>query len=102
MTQEFNLDNVDVRNNAAESRFEARLGDDLALIEYQLSDKVIAYTHTEVPPAFEGKGVAAKMARAALEYAKEQGLMVAPFCPYIASYIKRHPEYQSITIDVSR
>ncbi|MCA9910763.1 MAG: N-acetyltransferase, partial [Gammaproteobacteria bacterium] len=50
----------------------------------------------EVPPAYEGQGIAARLAHAALEYAKEQGLKVNPVCPYVKAYLRKHPEYQSI------
>lgn len=88
-----NTDDIEVRNNAAEQRFEARIGDEIAEIKYQFMDGAIVFTHTEVPEDLEGHGIAAKMAHTALEDAKARHLAVIPFCPYVASYIKRHPEY---------
>ena len=52
--------------------------------------------HTVVPPAFEGKGVASALATAALGYAREHGLKVKPICPFMAGYIKKHPEWQDL------
>lgn len=86
-----------VVHNEAEQRFEVALGGALALVEYQRAGNNIIFTHTEVPPAFEGQGVANRMAYAALEYAKANGLKVQALCPFIALYVKKHKEYQSIT-----
>ncbi len=89
---------VDVTNNieAHPPRFEAHIDDQLAMIQYQLRGDTIVFTHTEVPVEFEGQGIASQMAHIALEHAKTQNLRVLPLCPYVAGYIKRHPEYQSL------
>jgi predicted GNAT family acetyltransferase len=85
-----------VINNQAENRFEARVDGHLARAEYiRISNRIIL-THTEVSPALKGKGIASLMAKAALEYARAEGLKVAPLCPYMAGYIKRHPEYKDL------
>lgn len=94
---DINFDNLEVINNVEEKRFEVRLGDQIAMIEYMRAGDNIIYTHTEVPSAFEGRGVANKMAKVALEYAKNEGLKVQPLCPFVALYIRKHKEYQSIT-----
>jgi predicted GNAT family acetyltransferase len=82
----------DVANNEAERRFEVRLGDDVAFAEYRLVQDGIILPHTEVPKAFEGKGVASGLARAAMAYAREHGLQVIPTCPFMAGYMQKHPE----------
>jgi len=86
--------NVEVVNNKALGRFEIDLGGELALAEYMLEGEAIIFTHTEVPAAHEGKGIASQLAFAALEYAKAQELTVHANCAFFA---RRHPEYQSIT-----
>ena len=53
-------------------------------------------THTEVPPAFEGRGIAAALVREALAWARAQGLKVWPLCSYVAVYMRRHPETQDL------
>lgn len=82
-----------VENNEAEGRFQIGDGEAVAVLEYELSDGEIALTHTEVAPELEGRGLAGKLARAALEYARERGLKVVPLCGYVEAYIRRHPEY---------
>jgi uncharacterized protein len=82
-------------NNAEEHRFEIKLGGDVAFIDYMLNGSNITMTHTEVPPAFEGKGIAGKLAKFALDWAAAEGYKVNPVCPYVKSYINKHPEYQA-------
>ncbi|SRR6266542_3954664 len=89
-------ESAEVRNNRAAQRFELVIGDRLAQIAYAERDGVITFIHTEVPPELEGQGIASRMAHTALEYARERQLRVVPRCPYVAGYIRRHPEYQSL------
>jgi uncharacterized protein len=85
-----------VTDNPAEHRFEVRLGADVAFAEYRLKPGQIVLPHTVVPPAFEGKGVASALARHAFGHARAQGLTVVPTCPFMASWVKKHPEAQDI------
>jgi predicted GNAT family acetyltransferase len=87
---------IDVVNNEAAHRFEAKLGDAVAFTEYRLRDGVIILPHTEVPDAFAGKGVGGQLAKAVLGYAREQGLEVVPTCPFLAAYITKHPEWHDL------
>jgi uncharacterized protein len=64
--------------------------------DYHLIDNVMWLTHTEVPPALEGRGIAARLVQAALEHARAEGLRVKPACSYVRTYLKRHPEYQDL------
>ncbi len=89
-------DAVDVIDNTAEHRFEVRLAGDTAFAEYHLKPGQIVLPHTVVPPAFEGKGVASALARHAFGYAREHGLTVIPTCPFMAGWIKKHPEAQDV------
>ncbi len=92
-----NVNALEVVNNSAESRFEVKLNGEIGMVEYMLHGKNITFTHTEVPVAFEGKGIAGKMAKFALDYARDHEMMVNPLCPYIKQYIERHPEYKVLT-----
>lgn len=89
-------DDLKVINNTDDGRFEIHLGDDVAYAEYRLLKTGILFPHTEVPSAFEGKGVGSKLVRTALDYAREHSQAVMPVCPFFASYIKRHEEYQDL------
>ena len=62
------------------------------VLEYRLAQDRIAMLHTYVPEAMEGKGVAAALVTAGLEYARAEGLKVQPYCPYVAAFIKKHAD----------
>ena len=90
------LAKVAVENNTAAQRFEAEVDGQLAVVEYGFVDGSIVFTHTEVPPALKGHGLADKLVRTALEDARAHQLTVVPLCPFVASYLRRHPEYQAL------
>ena len=85
-----------VENNAAAGRFEAVVDGQLAQAQYRRVGERILFTHTEVPEQLEGRGIAGQLARAGLDFSRAEGLTVVPLCPFIASYIERHPEYQDL------
>jgi len=82
----------DVVHNPAAQRFELRVGEHLCIAQYQLADGVMWLTHTEVPPAIEGRGHAARVVQAALDHARAHGLKVRPACSYVRAFMRRHPE----------
>jgi len=82
-----------VRDNPAESRYEVFSDGRLAgFAQYVLRDDRITMFHTEVEPAFEGEGLGGELAREALDDVRARGLMVEPLCPFIASFIRHHPD----------
>src|SRR6201999_3715962 len=89
-------ENIAVVNNEADQRFQAEVGGNLAYLQYHKRQGQIVYTHTEVPKEMEGKGIGGKLAKAALEQAKAEHLRVVAQCPFVASYIQRHKEYQPL------
>lgn len=86
----------DVVHNAAEMRFEARVERWLCRCDYRMQDGVMLLVHTEVAPALEGRGIAARLVRAALDHAQAHGLKVQPRCSYVRAYMRRHPETASL------
>jgi uncharacterized protein len=87
----------EIRDNADEMRWEARLDDRLAgFLMYDTAPGEITLIHTEVDPAFEGHGIGSRLARAALDDARSHGLAVIPECPFVRSYLRRHPEYRDL------
>jgi len=81
-----------VVHNAAASRFEAVVEDGLCRADYRLAGDVMQLVHTEVPRKLEGRGVAGQVVRGALDYARANGLKVAPVCSYVRAYMRRHKE----------
>jgi predicted GNAT family acetyltransferase len=64
--------------------------------DYRLVDGVMHMTHTETHPSLRGRGIAAALVQAALEHARSHDLKVEPHCSYVAAYMRRHPETQSL------
>ena len=94
--------NFQVTNNERTHRFEVELGDQTAFLSYRHVGGSLTLDHTEVPPELEGRGIASKLARTALDYAREQGLQVVPICPYISKYLKKHSEYLDLLSEENR
>lgn len=67
-----------------------------ALCAYRRDGPWLVLHHTEVPPALQGRGLAAVLVQAALDWARAQGLAVRPTCSYVAAYMRRHPETQDL------
>jgi uncharacterized protein len=83
-------------NNKLKHRFETEVGSKTAFLNYILREKVITFTHTEVPSSLNGRGIGTALVKAGLSNAIEQGLRVVPQCPFVADFISTHPQYQSI------
>lgn len=85
-----------VRDNKAEHEFELVVEGHRAIAAYQIEGDTIVFTHTIVPKAIEGRGVASRLIRGALDQVRDRGLKVIPQCPFVAAYIKRHPDTQDL------
>lgn len=92
------MDTSPVVTDARERRrFEAHVDGALAgFAEYIRTPELVVYPHTEVDDAFEGKGIGSTLARTALDDARERGLRVIATCPFIHSWMGRHPEYADL------
>lgn len=88
---------VVVRDAPHRHRYEAVIGDAVAgFVAYDQVTGDLAFTHTEVTGEFEGTGVGSALARAALDDCRAKGVKVQVFCPFIAGWIDRHPDYQEL------
>jgi len=86
-------DQLEVRHRTDRDRFEIVVEHKKAFITYRREGVRLVLDHTWVPPEFEGNGIADRLTRTALEYARSEGLKVVPECPYVAAWLRRHPEY---------
>ncbi len=87
---------VAITHDTARRRFEATVDGQLCVADYQLRGNVVWMTHTGVPPAVGGRGIAAELVRVALAWAAENGYKVEPSCSYVEVYMRRHPETQKL------
>ncbi len=86
----------EVRNNEAKGRYELAVDGQMAVAAYDRREGALVFTHTQVPVALEGQGLASRLIKAALDDAREQGLKIIPLCEFVAAYIDRHPEEQDL------
>jgi uncharacterized protein len=87
---------ADVVNNEAHQRFELTVEGHLAATYYKLSDGVITFVHTDVPPELGGKGVGSALVKGALDQVRAGGLKVIAQCPFVKAYIDKHTEYADL------
>jgi predicted GNAT family acetyltransferase len=85
-----------VTHDAVAQRFEAQVAGRLSVCAYHRSGEVVHFTHTEVPRALQGQGIAAVLVQTALDWARAEGLRVRPACSYVATYMRRHPQTQDL------
>jgi predicted GNAT family acetyltransferase len=87
-------DQITVADNAGEARYEIRVDGDLAgFVTYRPRPGLIELVHTEIDEEFEGRGLGSQLISFALDDARERGLAVLPFCPFVNDYIQRHRQY---------
>lgn len=91
---------VPVITDAAERcRYEAHVGGELAgILEYVVKHRRLALIHTEVVPSHEGQGIGSALVRYGLDLARSNGWRVIAVCPYVQSYLARHPEDDDIVV----
>jgi uncharacterized protein len=88
--------NLPLVKNEHLKQFEMMVDDYKAKIVYSENHFTISLLHTEVPPALEGKGVATAIIEKTLAYLEKNHFRLIPLCPFVAAYIKRHPEWKMI------
>ena len=87
-------DVVDARDRR---RYEITADGEVAgFAEYILTDELVTFTHTEIDPAFEGRGLGGALVRAALDDVRSRGLTVLPLCPFVKGWIQRHRDYADL------
>jgi len=84
------------RDNEARDRFELDVDGMIAFVAYRKSPGAITLVHTVVPPELGGRGVGSKLARATLDAVRAQGRALSVECPFIRSFMAKHPEYNDL------
>ena len=97
------MNDVTITDQPESHRYQLRVGSaDAAHAEYNLLKGAVMFTHTEVLPEFEGKGLGSQLAKFALDDVRQRGLQAIPVCQFIAGYIRRHPEYLDLVSEENR
>jgi uncharacterized protein len=86
------MESINIVNNERQEQFQASVDGEIAYMEYRFKDDMIVLMHTDVPDRLSGKGIATSLAAFAFKYAKEKGLKVKVYCPFVLTFVKRHPE----------
>ncbi len=87
------MDAPEVRHAPEARRFEIGLpGGEPAVLEYELRDGAIVFTHTFVPATQRGHGYAARLVAAGVSHARAHGLRIVPACHYVAAWLGREVE----------
>ncbi|MFL5961718.1 MAG: GNAT family N-acetyltransferase [Gaiellaceae bacterium] len=88
-----------VTDRPNELRYEIEVDGEVAgFLMYRREDGVLELVHTDVDPKWEGKGVGAALVQGALDDVRARELKVRPYCPFVAAYIRRHPEYDDLVV----
>ena len=83
-----------VTDNQEKRRFEAEVANNTVFVDYIRAKDAVFLTHTEVPPILEGQGIGGDLVKQTLEILKVEEAKLAPLCPFVAAYLKRHPEWK--------
>lgn len=87
---------LEIRHNAAQSRFEATVEGLLCRADYRRVGDVLRVHHTEVPPSLEGRGIAGELVKEMFAHAARNGLRIDPVCSYVRAWARRHPEVERL------
>ncbi len=85
-----------IRHDAAGRRFSIEVDGHVGYVEYELTDVAMTITHTIVPPAIGGRGIAGQLVQAALEFATRENLKVVPRCSYADAWMHKHPRFEAL------
>ncbi|WP_298160531.1 GNAT family N-acetyltransferase [Brevundimonas sp.] len=90
------MTDAEIRDNVELHRYELPVGDEVAIVTYNLSEPNLMITETLVPQALEGQGIASRLAKHVLADARDRGLLILPVCPFFSAYLQKHPEYADV------
>jgi uncharacterized protein len=79
-----------IRHDQSAHQFVTEVEGSRAHLDYALADGVMTITHTRVPSAIGGRGIAGELMAAALDAARTAGWSVHPACSYAIAYMARH------------
>lgn len=89
---------MELIDNQEAKQYEMHVDGEIVRIEYIRALNKIYLTHTEVPPALEGRGLGSQIVKSALEDIDRRELTLIPMCPFVAGYIKKHPEWKKLVL----
>ncbi len=91
---------IEVRRSETAGRYEAIVDNAVAgFAEFRTDGEVVILPHTVVDDAYEGQGVGSALVRQTLEDLRARGARIRPTCPFVRSWLDRHPDYTDLVVD---
>lgn len=89
---------IETEDNGNKGRYFLRGmgGDEAEMTFTKVGAHQMIIDHTEVPDAFRGQGIGAKLVEHAVEQARADGKTIIPLCPFAAAQFRRHPEWSDV------
>ena len=92
------MEPLTILDNQQNQQFQIFLEDEMAYLEYRIKEGDLYLMHTEVPDKLGGKGIASALAAHAFNYARANHMKIKAYCPFVVSWLKKHPEQKDIVI----
>lgn len=96
MSEYVETDRTAVVERPESGRFELDFPGGQAFAVYRSDGDRIVVTHTEVPPAFNGRGIGSQLAEGIFRIARASGRQVVRRCSFVAAWAHRHPDYGDV------
>lgn len=90
------MSEIEVIHNIKKQVFSVTLNEQICELKYHREGNLLDMYHTFVPDSLRGKGIAGKIAAAALDYVQKNNFTVKPSCPYVKKFMDLHPEFQNL------
>lgn len=87
---------IEITHHAIPGRFAVEVDGSRAHLDYEMADGVMHITHTVVPEAIGGRGIAGQLVQEAFDHARTEGWKVRPVCSYAETWAGKHPEVASL------
>jgi predicted GNAT family acetyltransferase len=87
---------TDIAHEPTRRRFTTEVDGQAGYLVYERAGDVMVITHTRVPAAIGGRGIAARLLQAAVDHARAEGMKVDPQCSYADAWMRRHPQFDGL------
>lgn len=95
------MEDIAIENNKVQNRFHTTIDGEDAYIQYRIDGRKMLLMHTFVPEKLRGRRIADQLAKFALKSIETEGFTAKIYCPFISTFVKRHPEYEKWRIDIA-
>ncbi len=79
-------------------QFELEHDGKVATLQYTIAGNILALLHSEIPESMRGSGIASTLSKTALDWARDKNMKVDEVCPFVAGFLRTHPEYSDLIL----